>query len=248
MKFKFNWRLMTRELSSEERREVLEDLFVFGKDNQGPFLARMAVLMVLSTIIATAGLLSDSAAVVIGAMLVAPMMNPVMSAAGAVVMGWSTRFYGAMWLILSMGVGALALSAFITLLSPELVFLPEQVLARTRPTFFDLLIALAAGSAGAYTITRKESSAIPGVAVAVALLPPLASAGVLIMTGEFELATRAGFRLLPPAGIPPLSSRANSGCFLCWSWQFPSRCFFTARRSCSTPITVPPSQRRFSNG
>lgn len=78
MKFKFNWRLMTRELSSEERREVLEDLFVFGKDNQGPFLTRMAVLMVLSTIIATAGLLADSAAVVIGAMLVAPMMNPVM--------------------------------------------------------------------------------------------------------------------------------------------------------------------------
>jgi uncharacterized hydrophobic protein (TIGR00271 family) len=228
MKFKFNWHLKNRELSPEERREVLEDLFIFGKENYGPFLARMAVLMVLSTIIATAGLLSDSAAVVIGAMLVAPMMNPVMSAAGAVVMGWSSRFYGAMWLVFSMGIGALALSAFITLLAPELVFLPEQVLARTRPTFFDLLIALAAGSAGAYTITRKESSAIPGVAVAVALLPPLASAGILIMTGEFELATRAiilfltnliamvlaGALTFIAVGVSPASARKRSASFI----------------------------------
>ena len=132
----------------------------------------MTVLLVLSTIIATAGLLSDSSAVVIGAMLVAPMMNPVLSAAGAVVMGWPKRFYRSIWLVLAMGIGALVLSSLITWLSPDVVFLPEQVLARTRPTFYDLLIALAAGSAGAYTIVRKESGAIPGVAVAVALLPP----------------------------------------------------------------------------
>ena len=228
MKFKFNWRLRDRELSSEERREVLEDLFVFGKENQGPFLVRMATLLVLSTIIATAGLLSDSAAVVIGAMLVAPMMTPVLAAAGAVVMGWSHRFYGAIWLVLSMGIGALLLSAFITLLAPDVVFLPEQVLARTRPTFFDLLIALAAGSAGAYTITRKESSAIPGVAVAVALLPPLASAGILTMTGELELAIRATVLFLTnlvamvlagaltfiAVGISPASVRSRSAAFI----------------------------------
>jgi uncharacterized hydrophobic protein (TIGR00271 family) len=165
------------ELSPEERRAVLEDLFVFGKANQAPFLVRQTVLLVLSTIIATAGLISDSAAVVIGAMLVAPLMNPVMSAAGAVIMGWPHRYYQALLLLAAMAAGALLLSALLTLVSPELVILPEQVLARTRPTYWDLLIALAAGSAGAYTITRKESSAIPGVAVAVALLPPLASPG-----------------------------------------------------------------------
>jgi uncharacterized hydrophobic protein (TIGR00271 family) len=228
MKFLNNWRLRGRELSAEQRREVLEDLFVFGKENQVPFLIRMSVLLVLSTIIATAGLLSDSAAVVIGAMLVAPMMTPVMAAAGAVVMGWSHRFYGAIWLVLSMGVGALAISAFITLLAPDVVFLPEQVLARTRPTFFDLLIALAAGSAGAYTITRKESSAIPGVAVAVALLPPLASAGILIMTGDYELALRAtilfftnlvamvlaGALTFIAVGVSPASARSHSAAFI----------------------------------
>ena len=190
-RFNFKNILIQRGISPEERRGVLEDLFVFGKDNQTPYIFRMSILMILSTIIASAGLLSDSAAVVIGAMLVAPMMNPVMAAAGSVVMGWSHRFYASLWLVFLMGITALALSATIAALSPELIFIPEQVLARTRPTYYDLLIALAAGSAGAYTIARKESGAIPGVAVAVALLPPLASAGILLTIGELELATRA---------------------------------------------------------
>jgi uncharacterized hydrophobic protein (TIGR00271 family) len=228
MKFSLKNYLKHAELSPDERREVLEDLFVFGKANFRPYLARMSVLMVLSTIIATAGLISDSAAVVIGAMLVAPMMGPVMAAAGAVVMGWSSRFYSSIWLVLSMGVVAVLLSGMITLLSPDILFMPEQVLARTRPTFYDLLIALAAGSAGAYTITRKESGAIPGVAVAVALLPPLASSGVLLVTGDIELAIRAvvlfftnlvamvlaGALTFMACGVSPASTRRRSASFI----------------------------------
>jgi uncharacterized hydrophobic protein (TIGR00271 family) len=228
MKFSLKRYLSHAELSPEERREVLEDLLVFGKTNRRQYLIRMAVLMILSTVIATAGLLSDSAAVVIGAMLVAPMMNPVMGAAGSVVMGWSSRFYRSILLVLAMGVGAVLLSMAITALSPDIVFLPEQVLARTRPTFYDLLIALAAGSAGAYTITHKESGAIPGVAVAVALLPPLASAGVLIVAVEMELALRALVLFLTnliamvlaaaltfmAAGVSPASARRRSASFI----------------------------------
>jgi uncharacterized hydrophobic protein (TIGR00271 family) len=201
---------------------------VFGKINRRQFLIRMAVLMILSTVIATAGLLSDSAAVVIGAMLVAPMMNPVMGAAGSVVMGWSSRFYRSILLVVLMGVGAVLLSMAITVLSPDIVFMPEQVLARTRPTFYDLLIALAAGSAGAYTITHKESGAIPGVAVAVALLPPLASSGILIVAVEYELALRALVLFLTnliamvlsaaltfmAAGVSPASARRRSAAFI----------------------------------
>jgi len=228
MKFSLKRYLTHAELSPEERREVLEDLLVFGKHNRRQFLIRMAVLMILSTVIATAGLLSDSAAVVIGAMLVAPMMNPVMGAAGSVVMGWSSRFYRSILVVLTMGVGAVLLAMAITILSPEIVFMPEQVLARTRPTFYDLLIALAAGSAGAYTITHKESGAIPGVAVAVALLPPLASAGVLIVALEMELAVRALILFLTnliamvlaaaltfmAAGVSPASARRRSAAFI----------------------------------
>jgi uncharacterized hydrophobic protein (TIGR00271 family) len=227
-KFSLQQLLADRGLTPEERREVLEDLFVFGKNNRNPYLIRMSILLVLSTMIATAGLLSDSAAVVIGAMLVAPLMSPVMAAAGAVVMGWPGRFYGSLWLVSAMGLGALVLSSLITALSPDLVFLPEQVLARTRPTFYDLLIALAAGSAGAYTITRKQTNAIPGVAVAVALLPPLASAGILLTSGEYELALRAvvlfltnliamvlaGALTFMAVGVSPATARKKTASFV----------------------------------
>jgi uncharacterized hydrophobic protein (TIGR00271 family) len=180
-----------QKLSPSERREVLENLFVFGKDNQRPFLYRMAVLLVISTIIATSGLLSNSAAVVIGAMLVAPMMRPVMSAAAAITLAWPRRFFESLALVLFMVVIAIMISMAITVLGPDMVFIPNEVLSRTRPTFFDLVIALAAGSGGAYTMTRKESSALPGVAMAVALLPPLAATGILVVFFEMELATKA---------------------------------------------------------
>jgi uncharacterized hydrophobic protein (TIGR00271 family) len=179
------------ELSKEERRDVLENLFVFGKENQRPFLNRMAVLLFLSTVIASCGLLSNSAAVVIGAMLIAPMMRPVMSSAGAIVMGWPASLTASLLLIMAMTIAAIAISASIGFLAPDMVEIPDQVMYRTQPTYFDLIIALAAGAGGAYTTTRKESSAIPGVAMAVSLLPPLASCGILLVFRENELALRA---------------------------------------------------------
>ena len=143
-----------QKLSASERREVLENLFVFGKDNQRPFLFRMMALLIISTIIATSGLLSNSAAVVIGAMLVAPMMRSVMSAAAAITLAWIRRFFESLLLVFFMAVFAIIISMVITALGPDMVVIPDEVLGRTRPTFFDLVIALAAGSGGAYTMTR----------------------------------------------------------------------------------------------
>ncbi len=80
----FSRKFVGDSLSSKDKQEALEELFVFGKENQRPFFNRMAVLTMVSTVIATGGLLSDSAAVVIGAMLIAPLMRPVMSAAAAI--------------------------------------------------------------------------------------------------------------------------------------------------------------------
>lgn len=112
------------ELSEEARREVLEGLFVFGKENQRPFLHRMAILLLLSTIIATCGLLSNSAAVVIGAMLIAPLMRPVMSAAGAITMGWPDRLYESLLLVLAMAGAAIVIAVCISLLAPDMVDIP----------------------------------------------------------------------------------------------------------------------------
>lgn len=179
------------ELPPEDRKQVLEDLFVFGKENQRPFMIRMAVLIVISTIIATGGLLSNSSAVVIGAMLVAPMMRPVMASAAAVTLGWSRRLYQSLLLLLVMTIGVVVIAAVISSLAPEMINIPEQVMMRTSPTFFDLIIALASGVGGAYVMTRKESSAIPGVAMAVSLLPPLSACGILLVFLEYDLATKA---------------------------------------------------------
>ncbi|TNF88353.1 MAG: TIGR00341 family protein [Gammaproteobacteria bacterium] len=185
------WRMAGADLTPTERREVLEELFVFGKDNQLPFYKRMAYLLIVSTIIACCGLMADSAAVVIGAMLVAPMMRPVMISAAAITLGWSHYLYQALVLTLIMALSAVGIAALFAQLSPQLIEIPGQVMARTEPTFFDLVIALAAGSGGAYTMTHKESSAIPGVAMAVALLPPLASTGILLVFQENDLALKA---------------------------------------------------------
>ena len=185
------WRDAGSDLTTTERREVLEDLFVFGEDKQLPFYKHMVYLLVVSTIIACCGLMADSAAVVIGAMLVAPMMRPVMICSAAITLGWKSYLYQALALTLAMAIAAVAIAVLFAWLSPELVRIPDQVMARTEPTFFDLIIALAAGSGGAYTMTRKESGAIPGVAMAVALLPPLASSGILLVFAEYDLALKA---------------------------------------------------------
>ena len=185
------WRLAGAEFSSTERREVLEDLFALGRENQLPFYKRMLYLLIVSTIIACCGLMADSAAVVIGAMLVAPMMRPVMIAAAAITLGWTRYLYQGLVLVAVMTLGAVGIAALFAWLAPDMVDIPGQVMDRTRPTFFDLVIALAAGSGGAFTLTHRESSAIPGVAMAVALLPPLASTGILLVFQENELALKA---------------------------------------------------------
>ena len=227
-KHKYSSTAIGKGLSEAERREVLEDLFVFGKENQRPFFNRMATLLLISTVIACCGLLSNSAAVVIGAMLIAPMMRSVMSASGAIVMGWPSRLYASLLLVIVMAVAAVLISMGITMLAPDMVNIPMQVMDRTRPTFFDLVIALASGGAGAYTMTRKESSAIPGVAMAVSLLPPLSSCGILLVFGQEELALRAlilfvtnFFAMIFAAtvvfiltGVSPASKRKESAKFI----------------------------------
>jgi uncharacterized hydrophobic protein (TIGR00271 family) len=178
------------DLSPEERREVLNQLF-FDGERRRPYLFRFATLLSLSVAIASFGLLADSTAVVIGAMLVAPLMTPIQAAAASLVMGWTRRQLYTLGLVVAGATWAIALGYFFGLITPDRAVLPGEVLARTNPTLLDLGVALAAGAAGAYTLVRKESSAIPGVAVAVALVPPLSTVGITLETGRGDLALNA---------------------------------------------------------
>ena len=183
-------RLKRRDLSPDQRRDVLAQLFFEG-DRRLPYLYRFFTLLSLSVAIASFGLLTDSTAVVIGAMLVAPLMTPIQATAASLVMGWEARQLRSLLLVGLATLWSIALSYGFGLLAPDRVHLPNEVLSRTSPTLLDLGIALAAGAAGAYTIVRQESSAIPGVAVAVALVPPLAVVGITLENSDPALSAGA---------------------------------------------------------
>ncbi|ONH55414.1 TIGR00341 family protein [Frankia sp. CcI49] len=156
-------------------------------------LWRFAVLMFLSVVVASVGLLQDSAAVVVGAMVIAPLMAPIMGMAVSLIMGWERRLLLGAATVAAGVVGAVGLAVAIAMFLPDAsASLPSEVLARTDPDIRDLLVALAAGAAGAYAIVRRDvSGALPGVAVAVALVPPLACVGILLGRGQIELARGA---------------------------------------------------------
>ena len=183
-------------LEPDERKAIIASLFFEGS-RLSPFLRRFFTLMTLSVVLAVLGLIADSTAVVIGAMLVAPLMAPVLAASAALVMGWPQRIRQSLWLVVIATIGGIALAAAIGLfVRGELDPLPSEILARTRPNLFDLVIACAAGAAGAYSFVRRQASdALAGAAVAVALVPPLSVVGLMLQLGEFQLAGGAALLL-----------------------------------------------------
>lgn len=139
-------------------------------------------LVGLSTVMASLGLLLDSGSIVIGSMLIAPLMYPILGVAlGLVMMGQTTtvlnRALNTLVKSLSVGLGLSVVAAF--LFGNESSYHTAEVLARTEPSHLHLLVALIAGAAVAYMLARPEwGGALPGVAIAVALIPPLATIGV----------------------------------------------------------------------
>lgn len=177
---------------TERQMAILEQLAHASSPHFDFFL-----LVVLSCTIATLGLVTDSAAVIIGAMLVAPLMSPIVGLSLASVVGDRRTFQRAVVALVEGALLAVALSALLAWLARILPFnalneLPREVLARTRPTPFDLAIALAGGAAVAYALAQPHlSAALPGVAIATALMPPLCSAGIGIATRRSDVALGA---------------------------------------------------------
>jgi uncharacterized hydrophobic protein (TIGR00271 family) len=142
--------------------------------------ARFAALMGFASVIASFGVVVESTAVVIGAMLVAPLMVPLMGIALSVPMGWARRLRRCAGVAVS-GIGiAIATGAIVGASGRGVdVTTNTEVLSRISPTAADLAIAVAAGAAGAYALARRDvSDSLPGVAVAIALVPPLTVVGL----------------------------------------------------------------------
>ena len=179
-------------LSEEDCDRILRGLFHEGH-RFSRFARRFAALMTMSVLIAVMGLLADSTAVVIGAMLVAPLMGPVLGSAAALVIGEPRQFLRQLTVLTIGSAGAIGLAAGTSFVFPgSMDPLPAEIVARTSPNLLDLGIALAAGAAGAYAqIRRAAADAITGVAVAVALVPPLAVVGITLEIGEYAMSLGA---------------------------------------------------------
>ncbi|MDJ0679014.1 MAG: TIGR00341 family protein [Xenococcaceae cyanobacterium MO_167.B52] len=145
----------------------------------------------LSAIIATLGLLANSVAIIIGAMIIAPLMGPIVGMAYSIAMG-NRKLLRRSSLTILKGIILTILASWVTASLIGLETVDSEILSRTNPTLIDFGIAMAAGAAGAFANTRRSiSDALPGVAIAVALVPPLSVVGIGLGLGEEEMAMGA---------------------------------------------------------
>ena len=182
-----------RDVGDPRRDEIGESLF-FEQPSQVAKLASWWVMLLLSVAIATFGIMQDSTAVVIGAMLIAPLMTPILGSAAAIVNAWPGRLKRSILLVFLGVTAAVGLAFIIGQWLPTIFPLAtnSQITSRVSPNLIDMLIALAAGAAGAYaSVDRRVSSSIAGVAIAVALVPPLGVVGLQLQAGEYSDASGA---------------------------------------------------------
>lgn len=221
-------------LDPEERRRVMSDLAI---SRQPHWAFRFGVMLTLSIIVAVMGLSANSAAVVIGAMLLAPLMQPVLAVAACIPMALFRMGWRSLVRVIVSSLWGIVLSYVLAkLFINDNDSLPTEVTSRTAPDVRDLVVALGAGAAGAYASVRKDaSSALPGVAVAVALVPPLGTVGIALEAGETAFA-RGAFLLY----VTNLVAIVLAGVIVFFVTGFvpPSRLRLTYRRTMLVALIV----------
>lgn len=151
-------------------------------------------VLICAILIASVGLDTGSVAVIIGAMLISPLMGSILAMAYSVAAADSSRFrrhlYG---FILQVGI-SIVVSMVYFLLSP-IADASTEILKRTQPSFYDVIIATAGGFAGIIGSTRKDkvTNIIPGVAIATALMPPVCVCGYSIAHMKWQMLAGAGY-------------------------------------------------------
>jgi uncharacterized hydrophobic protein (TIGR00271 family) len=170
-------------LTAEERAAVHENI-LHGSRSRVDFFAMMG----LAATLASLGLLLNSPAVIIGAMLVAPLMSAIVGIGLGLIEGDTALIRTAVSSTVRAMLLAIALSMLLGLLVPDASATPE-IMSRASPSLLDLGVALASGAAGAYALCRRDvSEALAGVAIAAALVPPLATVGIGLALGRWDVA------------------------------------------------------------
>ncbi|MCK4978544.1 MAG: DUF389 domain-containing protein [Anaerolineales bacterium] len=191
VRLRYLWHQLIPQISLEHRAKVQVQLREASHPDFDYYL-----LVTLSSVIATLGLVTNSPAVIIGAMLVAPLMSPVIGLGLASITGDSRLLRDALRALLQGALLAIIIAFLLTWVNGFLPFislqaneLPSEVIVRTRPSPIDLAIALAGGMAAAFALAMPNiSAALPGVAIATALMPPLCTVGIGLAMGRWPVA------------------------------------------------------------
>lgn len=187
------WWRWARQWRQNQLVEKTDRISVLEHVHDGGILGpRYAFMIVMSCGIAILGLLQDSAAVIIGAMLISPLMGPIIQL-GMGLATFELRSVREAMVSLLVGVALTLATAILIVWFSPLKEATGEILARTRPTFFDLLVAVFSGLAGAYATVTRKGETIVGVAIATALMPPLAVAGYGIAVLNWDIAGGAAF-------------------------------------------------------
>jgi uncharacterized hydrophobic protein (TIGR00271 family) len=168
-------------VSPQDLEEIERSLKAGSEANRTYF-----VLLVISTLIATFGLLANSTATVIGAMLIAPLMGPILGLGYALASGDPGGISRSLWTEFLGIVTCLGTAALVALVvRPQHIdYTVPEIVSRIHPTLYDLAVGLAAGLGGAYcSVHPRISASIAGVAISVALVPPLAVVGICAVGG-----------------------------------------------------------------
>mgnify|MGYP006270609639 CR=1 FL=1 len=183
---------------------ISRDELIARAADLAPANSTFFIFIGLSTVIATTGLLLDSAATIIGAMVVAPLMGPAISASVGAVVGDAQLAYRGTLLQLTGLLAAIGTAALLgVVLRHSILVAPgldirevPQIAERLNPGLLSLVLALGSGVAGALSIVRNVSSALVGVAIAVALIPPAAVSGIGLAWADLAATVASGILVL----------------------------------------------------
>jgi len=173
---------------ADVERMANSTLLSYGPNSKQKY-SRFWILLALAGVIATAGVANDSTATVIGAMIVAPLMTPILGTAFALVLANRKRMarsllvvLGGALLVIAMGYGIGMIDSLDTMTQGN-----SQVDSRVNPRLIDLIAALATGLVGAFALVRADvADTLPGVAIAISLVPPLSVIGLTFQDGLYE--------------------------------------------------------------
>jgi uncharacterized hydrophobic protein (TIGR00271 family) len=183
-----NKRELYRAIKEKEKQDL--NVFLVLSEGARPTI-EYYILIILSCIIATPGLLQGSTATIIGAMIVAPLMTPILAFSLGVIWGDGNIIKTSLLSLLKGIALAIMISACIAYVIPMPDY-SQEILARTKPTLFDIIVALGSGIVGAYgNANKKISNTLVGIAIAVALMPPLCTVGIGLGTFNQDIATGA---------------------------------------------------------